>query len=100
MTFFWNPSNCQCECDKSCGMGKYLDYKNCVCRNSIIDKLVEECTKVVDGDKIYNETLIIIPSDECASCTLYIVLYAVFLTTSIIIGSSVIYFYWYKKASS
>ena len=23
------PSNCSCECDKSCDIGEYLDYKNC-----------------------------------------------------------------------
>ena len=34
--FIWNPSNCECECDKSSGIGEYLDYKNCVCRNSIV----------------------------------------------------------------
>ena len=88
--------------NNSCGIGEYLDYKNCVCRNSIVDKLVEECTNVIDGYKIYNETvntipLNTIPSDECASCTLYIVLFAVFLTTSVIIGSSFIYFHWHKK---
>ena len=55
--FIWNPSNCKCECDKSCAIGEYLDYKNCVCRNSIVDKLVKECTKIVDENKIYNETL-------------------------------------------
>ena len=21
--FIWNPGNCECECDKSCGMGEY-----------------------------------------------------------------------------
>ena len=36
--FIRNPSNCECECDKSCDIGEYLDYKNCVCRNSIVDK--------------------------------------------------------------
>ena len=25
--FIWNPSNCECECDKSCDIGEYLDYK-------------------------------------------------------------------------
>ena len=52
--FIWNPSNCECECDKSCGIAEYLVYKNYVCRNSIVDKLVEECTKIVDENKIYN----------------------------------------------
>ena len=22
--FIWNPSNCECECDKSCNIGEYL----------------------------------------------------------------------------
>ena len=30
--FIWNPSNFECECDKSCDIGKYLDYGNCKCR--------------------------------------------------------------------
>ena len=25
--FIWNPGNCECECDKSCDLGEYLDYK-------------------------------------------------------------------------
>ena len=40
--YICNPSNCACECDKSCGIGQYLNYKNCVCRNSLVDKLAEE----------------------------------------------------------
>ena len=30
-------------CDKSCGVGEYLDYENCKCRKSLVDKLVDEC---------------------------------------------------------
>ena len=30
--FFWNPSNCKCECYKSCDLSEYLDYKNCKCK--------------------------------------------------------------------
>ena len=26
--FIWNSSNCECECDKSCDVGEYLDCKN------------------------------------------------------------------------
>ena len=98
--FIWNPSTCECEFDKSCGIGEYLDYKNCVCKNSIIDRLVEDCTIVIDENEIYNETLNTTSSDDCASCTLYVVLSTVFLTTSVIIVSSVIYFYWYKKINN
>ena len=55
--FICNPSNCECEYDKSCDIGEYVDYKNCRCRNSVVDKLVKECSKIVDENKIYNETL-------------------------------------------
>ena len=30
--FVWNHSDCDCECDKSCDVGEYLDLKNCKCR--------------------------------------------------------------------
>ena len=30
--FIWNPRNCVCECDNSCDIGEYLDYKNCRCK--------------------------------------------------------------------
>ena len=59
--YIWNPSNYGCECDKSCGIGEYLDYNKCVCRNSIVDKLIEECTNVIDENKFYNETLNVTP---------------------------------------
>ena len=26
--FVLNPSNCECECDKSCDVREYLDYEN------------------------------------------------------------------------
>ena len=50
--FIWNPSNCECECDKSCNVGEYLDYVNCKCRKRLIDKLVEECTENIDEVKL------------------------------------------------
>ena len=48
----WNPSNCECECDKSCDVGEYLDYENCKCRKKLVDKLVKECTENIDEVKI------------------------------------------------
>ena len=68
----------------------------------MVDELVEECTNVIDGNKIYNETLDVtlsntVPSDYCTSCTLYFVLFAVFLTRTVIIGEVLVYFHWYSK---
>ena len=92
--FIWNPSSCECECDKSCDVGEYLDYKNCKCRNKLVDELVEECIENIDGNKmLHNETLDVIPLNDykkvCNSCTIYIVLFAVFFITSICISSVV-----------
>ena len=33
--FIWNPSNRECECDKSCDVGEDLDHENCKCREKI-----------------------------------------------------------------
>ena len=103
--FIFNPSTCECEYDKLCAigeyLGEYLDYKNCVCRNSIVDKLVQECTKVVDENKIYNETFNTTSSNDLlsdrTSCAPYILLFGVFLLASVIIGSVFVNFYWYSK---
>ena len=50
--FIWNPSNFECECDKSCGVGQYLNYENCKCRKKLLDKLTEECTETDDEVKM------------------------------------------------
>ena len=83
-------------------MYKSLDYKSCVCRNRVVDRLIEECINVIHENKTYNETLSIAPlntisSDDCASCTLYVVLIAVFLTKSVIIGGVFVYFYYWRS---
>ena len=46
--FIWNPSNCECECNKSCDVGEYLDYENRRRRKNLVDKLVEECIETVE----------------------------------------------------
>ena len=46
------PSNCECECDKACDVGEYLDYKNCKCRKKLVDKWVDECTETVEEVKL------------------------------------------------
>ena len=84
--FIWNPSNCECECDKSSDIGEYLDYENCKCRKKLIDKLVEECSEDIDGNEmIYNATLNYYEK-VCNSCTIYIVL--LIITLLVIIGIS------------
>ena len=61
------------------------------------DKLVEECINVIDGDTMYNETLTVASSNNCASFTPYIVLFIVFLLISSLLGGVFIYYRWYKN---
>ena len=108
--FIWNPSSSECECDKLCDIGEYLDYKNRKCRNKLVDKLVEKCIESIDGNKmLHKETSNVIPLDViplndykkmCNSCTIYIVLFAVFFITSVCISSVFIYFHWYCKKNN
>ena len=91
--FVWNPSNCECECDKLCDARQYLGYKNFECRKRLIDKLLEEWSENIDGNKvIYNGTL----NDYgkiSNTCTVYIVLLVVFFIISISVSSVFIYFH-------
>ena len=68
--FIWDPNTCECECNKSCDVGKYLDYENCKCRKKPVDKLVEEWTENIDEAKIAEITLSKHKSVCKSSCTL------------------------------
>ena len=83
--YAWNPSNCECECDKSCDIGEYLDYESCRCRKRLVDKLADECDEIVEEVKMLDKN-----EDKCSSCILYIVLFSIFFTITIVIG---VYFF-------
>ena len=73
--FIWNPSNCECECDKVSDDGEYLDYKKFKCRKKLVDKLVDECTETFEEVNIAKITLVENEDKyKCSSCALYIVL--------------------------
>ena len=74
----WNPSNCECKCNKLCDDGEYLDYKNCQCRKRLIDKLVEECRENIDGSKIIYNSNLKDYGKICNFCVVCIVLLAIF----------------------
>ena len=98
--FIWNPSNGDCECDKSCDVGEYLDYENCKCRKKLVDKLVEECSENIDEVKMSKMSL---AEDEnkhknkCSFSTRCIVLFSIIFAINIGIGTYFIYSYWYLK---
>ena len=87
-----NPSNCECECDRSCDVGEYLDYENCKWRKRLVDKLVDECTESVDEEA----EIIDINKNKCNSSIVHIVLFSIFFTINVGIG---VYFAYYKHVN-
>ena len=83
--YMWNPSTCECQCDKWCKQGQYLDHKNCVCKNKLIGRVIEECTSVI------NETMINNNKDYINNNT-YLILFIVFLIGSIAFLIGFIYY--------
>ena len=89
--YTWNPSICECQCDKWCKPGQYLDHKNCVCKNKLVGRLIEECTSV-------NETMID-NKDSGNNNTLqnvFIVFFSVAVHIGIICFYVFAYFKWFK----
>ena len=63
---------CECQYDKWCKQGQYLDHKNCVCKNKLIGRLIEECTSVINETMINNK-------DNITNNNTYLILFIMFL---------------------
>ena len=87
--YAWNPSNCECKCDKSYSV---VEYENCKCKKRLIDKLVDECDENIDEVKIVSES-----KNKCNSYRLYIVLLSIFFTINFGIGAYFFNFHVYLK---
>ena len=84
--YAWTPSNC--ECDKSCDVGEYLDYENCKFRKRLVGKLVEECTEIIDEAKLTGIALFKHGHEYVCSYTYFFIVFGVIaLTICIGIGA-------------
>ena len=94
--FIWNPSNCECECHKSCNVGEYLNYSYCKCRKKLTNKLINECIETIEEIKLVNTPFTKNENNyECGSCTVFIVLMIVAFTIFIAVTVYLIYYNWY-----
>ena len=95
--FIWNPSNCECGCDKVYDVSEYLEYENCKCRKNLVDELVDECTETVEEVKLAKITL---AEDEnkykCTSCTVSVVLMIVVFRICAGISTYFVYYNWWS----
>ena len=53
--YTWNPSTCKCQCDMWCKPGQYLDHKNCICKNKLFGRVIEECTSIINETMMNNK---------------------------------------------
>ena len=95
----WNPSTCECECNKSCDIGEYLDYENCNWKKRLVDKLVDECTENIDEVKIAKVTLTE-NMRKYSSCILYILLFAIIFTINVGISTYFVYYKYMNRKKS
>ena len=93
--FAWNPSNCECEYDKSFNIGEYLDYLNCKYRKKLFSPLIEECTENINEAKLVEKTLDE-NKDKCNSLVVYKVIFWTFFIFFIINLGIGIYFVYGK----
>ena len=82
-----NPSTWECQCDTWCKPGQYLDLKNCVCKNKLIGRVIEECTSVINETKINNN------KDNITNNNAYLILFIVFLIGFVVFLVGFIYHY-------
>ena len=68
----------------------YLDYENCKCRKSLVDKLIEKCNENIEETSLFKINL-----TKCKqnSYILYTALFSIFFTINIGIAT---YFVYYK----
>ena len=69
--FIWNASNCECECDKLCDIGEYLDYENYKRRKRLIDKLIDECTET--AEEVKPAIITLAENENSYKCSSYII---------------------------
>ena len=90
--YTWNPSTCECQCDKWCKLRQYLDHKNCICKNKLIGRVIEECASVINETMISNK-------DNITNNNTYLILFIVFLIGFIVFLIGFIYYYYRNNAN-
>ena len=83
--YMWNPSTCERQCDKWCKSGQHLDHKNCVCKNKLIGRVIEECTSVINETMINNK-------ESGNNNNTYLILFIIFLIGFIVFLIGFIYY--------
>ena len=91
--YAWNPSTCECQCDMWCKPDQYLDHKNCICKNKLIGRVIEECTSITNETMINNKDNI---DNNNTITNIFIGLFSVVMFSIIVCFCIFAYFKWIK----
>ena len=91
--YMWNPSACECQCDMWCKPGQYLDHKNCICKNKLIGRVIEECNSIINETMIINKDNI---DNNNTIWNVFIGLFSVLLIVGIVCFYVFAHFRWFK----
>ena len=87
--YTWNPSTCECQCDMWCKPGQYLDHKNCICKNKLVGRVIEECISVINETMINNKD----SGNNNTLCNVFIGLFSVLLLVGVTCICGIIFKY-------
>ena len=87
--YSWNPSTCECQCDMWGKPGQYLDHKNCVCKNKLIGRVIEEFTSIINETMMNNRDNI---SNDNTAWKIFIGLFSVVIFIIVVCFCVFIYF--------
>ena len=90
--YTWNPSTGKCQCETWCKPGQCLDHKNCICKNKLIARIIEECTSVINETMINN----VDNKDNSTTTYIFIGLFSLLLFVGIACFCVFAYFKWIK----
>ena len=91
--YTWNPSTYECQCDMWCKPGQYLDYKNCICKNKLIGRVISECTSVINKTMMNKKDNI---ANDNTITNIFIGLFSVLMFAVIVCFCVFGYFKWFK----
>ena len=75
-----------------CKPGQYLDYKNCVCKNKLIGKVIGECTSVINKSMNNKNNIV----NDSTTENIFIGLFSLLMFIGIICFCVFAYFKWIK----
>ena len=90
--YTWNPSACEFQRDMWGKPGQYLNRKNCIFKNKLIGRLIEECTSIINETMINNRD----SGNNNTLWNVFIGLFSVLLLVGVVCFCVFAFFKWFK----